>query len=93
MTCPAPIAEALHQILYYGLVAIRGAGREGDAETCALEADHLHNIPHLIERFSLDRLRHYLEVERRYYLERRSSSASIYERSWQVLEEFLRRAQ
>jgi hypothetical protein len=64
MTCSADIASILIKILRAGILRIRAAGWEGDAERCALEADHIHNLPNLLSNFNADQLRYYWDTER-----------------------------
>jgi len=52
MTCPTEIAEILTEILRTGLLRIRALGWSGNAERCAIEADHLHNVPDLLAHYS-----------------------------------------
>ena len=40
--------DAYRRILYLGLLLIREAARMGDARLCEIEADHLHNLPALL---------------------------------------------
>jgi hypothetical protein len=60
-SAPPEITAILLDMLSHGLLAIRGAG---DAELAALHADHLHNLPSLIDYYSPDRLHYYWEAER-----------------------------
>jgi hypothetical protein len=64
MTCPPEIAAVLLDMLGHGLLACRAAGWAGRPDRCAVEADHLHNVPALLADYSPDRLRFYWEVER-----------------------------
>ena len=64
MKCPDEIAEILLEILTRGLLAVRAAGWQKNPVRCAIEADHLHNLPALIATYSPDRLRYYWEAER-----------------------------
>lgn len=70
MICPPPVAEIVTAILRTGLLRIRAIGGTGDASRCALEADHLHNLPTLLTNFTPELLRFYWEVERPDYLRR-----------------------
>jgi hypothetical protein len=67
LNCPPPIADILLSILQYGLVRIRLRGWQNDADYCAREADHLHNLPELLMDFSPERLLYYWEFERTTY--------------------------
>jgi hypothetical protein len=53
---PQPAIEAIAGILARSIVRIRASGWENDARWCAIEADHVHNLPDLIVDWSLDRL-------------------------------------
>ena len=58
----------LLEILTTGLLRIRALGWSGDAKRCAVEADHIHNLPHLLAHHDPDRLAYYWEVERAAYI-------------------------
>jgi hypothetical protein len=64
MKCPSEIGDIVLAILQRGLLRIRAFGWAGDDQRCAIEADHLHNLPALLTHFSSDMLRYYWEVER-----------------------------
>jgi hypothetical protein len=64
MKCPDAIAEIILEILRTGLLNIRYQAASGMPERCVIEADHIHNLPTLLSRYSPDLLRFYLEVER-----------------------------
>lgn len=61
--CSNELLAPLTQLLRIGLLRIRRAASEGDAALCMIEADHLHNLPALIEHFSDELLDFYLTVE------------------------------
>jgi hypothetical protein len=64
MNCPPEVARLLLEILYLATLRIRAAGWSERADRCAVEADHVHNLPGLIADFHADRLRYYWEVEK-----------------------------
>ncbi|HKI32077.1 MAG TPA: hypothetical protein VKA46_09425 [Gemmataceae bacterium] len=64
MTCPPAVAEILLEMLRHGLLRTRAAGWSGDADRCAAEADHFHNLPDLLRDYSPERLRYYWDAER-----------------------------
>lgn len=70
MNCPPEISRILLEIVAMGLLRIRALGWSGDAEGCAIEADHIHNVPDLLAHFSPERLAYYWEVERNSYIDR-----------------------
>src|SRR5262245_13802322 len=84
MQCPFEIAKVITEMIQVGLLRIRAFGWRGDAAHCAIEADHIHNLPALLRDFSEDALRYYWDVERAAYL--RHGPASAFEPLWQRLE-------
>ncbi len=87
MKCPPEIAEILLMIIHWGPAVIRVLGWEGHADRCAVEADHLHNLPHLLADYSSQRLLYYWDVGRVCYLEKvQSEPLDAFESFWQQLE-------
>ncbi len=82
MHCPLEIAGILASILEMGLLRIRSSGWAGQAERCAIEADHIHNLPGLIGDFSQERLVYYWQVERTAYLARTPEAET---EGWELL--------
>jgi hypothetical protein len=66
--CPAEIADVLLSILQTGLMRIRTFAWQGRAGLCAIESDHVHNIPNLITHYSPEKLSYYWDVERPEYI-------------------------
>lgn len=64
MAIEIAVRTTLASILATGLLRIRSYGEQGLAQRCSSEADHLHNLPGIIARPSLQMLFHYFEVER-----------------------------
>jgi hypothetical protein len=62
--------ETYLKILHFALLRIRELATAGRADYCAIEADHVHNIPSLIGEPNELRHAFYLEAERKHYLER-----------------------
>ena len=62
------IEVVLLEILTAGILRIRISAENGDIELCRIEANHLHNIPALINKFSLNLLSYYLDVEVKQYM-------------------------
>jgi hypothetical protein len=94
MTCPEPIASVLLDILQQGLLACRAFGWQGDARRCAIEADHLHNIPSLLSDYSPDRLRVYWDVERPAFAAQCDpNQMSGWQSHWDRLEPFVEEAE
>ena len=57
------IKTILLDILSLGLLRIRALGNNGAAEHCSIEADHLHNLPHIIQSLNRDELLNYYTNE------------------------------
>ena len=90
MTCPPDIATILLSILTHGLLRVRAAANSGDAAHAALEADHLHNIPALLQHYSPELLRYYWEVERPAFVAQSNpDSLALFAPLWQRLEALL----
>jgi hypothetical protein len=95
MTCPREIAEIVVDILQAGLLAIRAAAWEGNAERCAIEADHLHNLADFLRNYSPAKLKYYWETERPAFLSRMSATTdapNAFGPLWHKLEVFVARA-
>ncbi len=87
--------DAYRRILYLGLLLIREAARMGDARLCEIEADHLHNLPALLNEPDESRHQYYIRAERSLYLHRLSERNDddcvahrkrLYEEPWKLLE-------
>lgn len=65
-----PRDEAYLRILHFGLLRLRDASAQGYTEYCAVESEHLHNIPSLVGETNEERHKYYFEQERTLYLER-----------------------
>ncbi len=61
MQCPPEIAVIVCEILRTGLLRIRVSQ---DSDRCALESDHLHNLPSLLADYKPELLEYYWNVER-----------------------------
>jgi hypothetical protein len=88
MNCPADIASILLSILSTALLRARAGGWSGEAESCALEADHVHNLPDLLGNFSPAVLRYYWEAERTAFIDRSAAagrSTAPFEPLWERL--------
>ena len=83
MPCPPEIAAILADLLRDGLLQIRVAGWNQEADRCASLADHLHNLPTLISSYSPDLLAFYWRVERTECISRSSNvDIAIFEHAW-----------
>jgi hypothetical protein len=94
MNCPDRVARILLAILKTAVLRIRAAGWRGDAGLCAVEADHVHNVPDLLTDFSIDGLRFYWEVVKPAYA-RASGATDLtdFRPLWDELEQFLESCQ
>ena len=64
MTLDEEAKNVLLEILRIGLVRIRNYAFSGLTENCGYEADHLHNLPELIQSFNWDLLKYYIRCQR-----------------------------
>lgn len=83
------VRKSLLGILEVGLLRIRAFGTAGDADSCSAEADHLHNIPKLIDSVNLERISYYYNVERSAFLSSAKATTSAFEVHWTELKQFL----
>ena len=86
MNCPREVAEVLLGILNEGILRIRMYGWANDSSRCAVEADHLHNLPMLLTRYSPELLWYYWNVERPSYLSHGEQNGhGEFQRLWERL--------
>ncbi|MBI5759876.1 MAG: hypothetical protein HZA46_15260 [Planctomycetales bacterium] len=64
MQCPDDVREVVSDILTTGLLRVRSLAWAGDASRCAIEADHLHNLPSLLGNYEPEKLSYYWHVEK-----------------------------
>lgn len=89
--CPDEVLEAITEILTIGISRIRNIGNES-SEFYRIEAYHLHNLPHLIKKYSDDLLKYYLNIERPSYIsEAHYKHFAMYESQWNKLEDYLKK--
>jgi hypothetical protein len=80
-----PRQRAYLDLLAGGVVAVRNQAYSGQLALCEIEADHIHNIPSLLEEPNELRHRYYIIQERGLYLDRlKSLGASEYLESMRV---------
>ena len=58
---PDDVRRALLKILYFSLISIRA--NAGNRDVCFCLAEHVHNIPDMLEDYSPEGFRYYWEVE------------------------------
>ena len=96
MDCPDEVARVALEIIRNAVLSIRVAGWQHDVEYCALEADHIHNLPSLILSYSKEKLEYYLNIERPCYVDKikeRSGNPEAFRAQWEKLEQFLQTAE
>ena len=88
MSCPRELQKPLLEILYRTVLEVRSRTQED--HYCFALADHAHNIPHLIDRYSPQLLFYYWECERPCFireLERQGrESWQPFHQQWEVIE-------
>ena len=91
--CPREVTEALTNILRESILLIRVGGNADDANYCAMEANHIHNLPSILRSYSRARLERYLAWARSGYAsefqERFHRPPIMFMLEWQRLEAFL----
>jgi hypothetical protein len=88
VNCPAQIARVLLSILQKGILRTRSLAWLGESERCAVEADHIHNLPDLLAEFSPTKLSHYWYVARTAYAnEIPEDQLDDWESLWQQLDD------
>jgi hypothetical protein len=87
MQCPPEIANIVAEIITTGVLRIRALGlNSGGAERCAVEADHIHNLPRLLSHFKPELLDYYWHAERLAFI-RQSTAEKVegFEPLWNAL--------
>jgi hypothetical protein len=94
MNCPDEVAKTALEIIQNAILSIRFAAYRKHPDYCAIEADHIHNLPGLILNYRKEKLEYYLNIERQSYVERLKEmpdiSSEAFEEQWKKLEKFLR---
>ena len=91
--CPADVADALTNILRESILLIRMAGNADNADYCAAEANHIHNLPSLLRCYDRAKMQRYLAWAQTDYMsdfrERFHRQPTEFVSQWQRLEKFL----
>jgi hypothetical protein len=91
MRRPEDVRAPLLYIIETGLLVIRRHADLNDSERCGVEANHLHNLPSLVENCSPERLKYYLEVEVPQYIrETNDAIPGKVREAWNALRAWLR---
>lgn len=94
MQCPEAVASLILQIVRNGILTARSAAWSGDAERCAIETTHIHNLSDLLLDYHPELLDFYWNIERPQFLEElNGASASGFESLWQQLKPLVPHAQ
>lgn len=84
------VKAAIGSILTTGLLSIRGICKI-NPELAQTEANHLHNLPSLLESFSVPLLKFYADIERPGYLRTVGTDRGrIHEEDWKIIDDFLK---
>jgi len=78
----------LLNILRTGLLRIRVLSWAGRAEDCAVEADHLHNLPHIARDLKIELVESYYTIGRSEFV-KRAKDLKGFEEDWKRLGEIL----
>jgi hypothetical protein len=82
------IKRLLLNILQMGILRIRAFGRDDFADRCAIEADHIHNLPGLVRNPRPELLRYYWDIERPAFIKKVPDS-DAFEADWLRLGQIL----
>ena len=83
--CSTDIADIILRILQTGIVEARSAGWSKDAERCTAQADHIHNLPDLLRRYSPRKLKYYWNRERPLFISGMGGQPLVFEELWAEL--------
>ncbi len=83
------IKTILLDILRIGLLRVRALAWSGQAEACAVEADHLHDLPGIIDSGHWDLLLSYYEVEKPAFLGQTTSGVDEFISLWDRLDKLI----
>jgi len=86
------IRRVLLNILGIGLLRTRAWGCDGRPEDCAVEADHLHNLPRLVSDLKIKPLVYYWNIERPAFIHNAKQTLG-FEADWKRLGELVAEAQ
>ena len=91
---PSPEAtRILLKIVELGTLRIRQLGWAGDARRCAIEADHIHNLPQLLLEPSAALLSFYWDVEKPAFEEAsRDAGLAMFQPLWDELQSHVSRS-
>jgi hypothetical protein len=82
--------EIVCDILRMGLLRIRALDWNQNPGRCAVEADHLHNLPGLLSSFKPELLDYYWNIERISFIQQSSrDDVAGFEPLWQSLAEHI----
>ena len=89
MNCPPEVLGPILKIIEIGIIHIRSFGWDGNAARCALEADHIHNLPGLLISYSPEVLKYYLDVEQPIFIKNTAGvSIGDFKPYWKALDDF-----
>lgn len=78
------LRQILLKIIHSGILSARASGWSGDAARCAIEADHIHNLPNLVVSLRLEALSYYYDVTRAVYI-KQSPEVDLFRKDWNRL--------
>src|SRR5258708_28373352 len=79
------IKNILLDLTNVGLLRIRAFGNSGDAKACAEEADHIHNLPHIVQSFRLEEVDYYYNISRHSFVGGAKGSVAQFGALWEEL--------
>lgn len=84
--CPADIADVILRIVQTGILEAWSAGWSNDAERSTIQANHIHNLPDLLRRYSPRKLKYYWNLERPSFIGQMGGQPIVFDQLWTELE-------
>jgi hypothetical protein len=87
MDCPKVIRELVLKLLQVGILRCRAFAWSKDPDRCAVEADHVHNLPDLLADYRPEKMQYYWDVERPCFIDSTvEGDRGPFEALWQQLQ-------
>ena len=92
MNCPPDVADVLIEILRMGILQTRVWAGQKDFRRCVQEADHIHNLPGLLNNYAPQLLEFYWNVERPLLIQQLSEQGcQAFHPEWERLQTLVER--
>jgi len=92
---PEKVRVTIFEILETAILSIRFNLRQGNLEYCLIELDHIHNLPKILKKYDLGKLKYYWDITRENYIAKlkklEKSDPTVYKKQWEVLKKYYQR--